>query len=154
MTHKHWQKVSGVVRKGHGIASGMNSDSPYPRGSIELQTPFFKERGLDLEGFYPATINVDISPYLFELFNPSFKFELIKWHENAPAETFSLSDCLIEHEGSIKPGYVYYPHPETKIAHFQGPSTVEIIAEYLEKIYYGTELTILLNPAEINLYLT
>jgi hypothetical protein len=44
---------------------------------------------------------------------------------------------------------VYYPHPETKLRHFQDPSLLEVIAEPIPQIKYGDEVTIRLNPDEI-----
>ena len=88
-----WHKISGVVTPGYQIASGLNESSPYPLGSIEMQVPYFKERGLDLTGFYFATINVDISPFTFSLNAPKFTFEHVAWCSQIPPETFSFSSC-------------------------------------------------------------
>ncbi len=57
--------VSGLVLEGYRVASGPSKDYPY--GSLEKQIPLFKERGLDLEGFYYGTLNVSISPLSFEI---------------------------------------------------------------------------------------
>lgn len=149
MAERNWHKIAGIVIKGYGIASGLSSDSPYPDGSLVMQKPFFKKLGLDLEGFYIATINIDISPYEFEIFNPEFKFDNLKWYENTPAETFSFSSCIIEYEKNRKEGYVYYPHPETKSRHFHSKSTIEITAPYIENITHGARLQIYLNKEEI-----
>ncbi len=151
MEEVKWHKVPGIVIKGYGIASGTNPDSPYPDGSLVMQQPFFKELGLDLQGFYIATINIDISPYEFELFNPAFKFENLKWYETVPAETFSFSGCIIEYENNKKAGYIYYPHPETKSRDFHSKSTIEITAPYIENISYGARLQVYLNKEEVRL---
>lgn len=37
-----WQSVSGIIKQGHQVASGMSSDSPYPKRTIEMQTLFFR----------------------------------------------------------------------------------------------------------------
>lgn len=42
MINDHWKIVEGVVKEGHQVASGMAKDSPYPRGTIEMQLPFLK----------------------------------------------------------------------------------------------------------------
>ncbi len=47
-----WQGVEGIIERGHQVASGMASDSPYPKGTIEMQTPFFQNLGLDLSAFF------------------------------------------------------------------------------------------------------
>ena len=41
------QGAKGVVVAGHGVASGRASDSPFAAGTIELQAPHFRARGLD-----------------------------------------------------------------------------------------------------------
>ena len=46
-------------------------------------------------------------------------------------------------------GWVYYPHPETKLRHFQDPSLLEVIARPIAGIKYGDPLDVLLNSAEI-----
>jgi hypothetical protein len=33
----------GVVQHGHGVASGVNSESPYTKGTIAIQSPLFKK---------------------------------------------------------------------------------------------------------------
>ena len=43
----NWVTIPGVIIQGHGVASGQG-ETPYPRGSIAMQKPFFLERGLDL----------------------------------------------------------------------------------------------------------
>ena len=48
--------MSGIINKGHGVASGASTSSPYPTGSIAMQAPFFKARGLDLSGCYFGTL--------------------------------------------------------------------------------------------------
>jgi hypothetical protein len=46
-------------------------------------------------------------------------------------------------------GWVYYPHPETKLRHFQNPSLLEVIAMPIDGIQYGDGLQVLLNQQEI-----
>ena len=40
-----WLQVTGVVQRGHGVASGRGPNSPYPISSLRMQAPFFKARG-------------------------------------------------------------------------------------------------------------
>jgi hypothetical protein len=54
-------------------------------------------------------------------------------------------------EGREYDGWVYYPHPETKLRHFQNPSLLEVIAMPIPGIQYGDALQVLLNPEEIGL---
>jgi phage pi2 protein 07 len=46
-------------------------------------------------------------------------------------------------------GWVYYPHPETKLRHFQNPSLLEVIAHEIPEIKYGDEVQVLVNPEEL-----
>jgi hypothetical protein len=38
------------------------------------------------------------------------------------------------------PGLIYYPHPETKLGHFQDPHTLEVISLQIAGIKYGDRL--------------
>jgi phage pi2 protein 07 len=46
-------------------------------------------------------------------------------------------------------GWVYYPHPETKLRHFQDSSLLEVIAYPIPEIKYGDEVQVLVDPQEI-----
>jgi hypothetical protein len=146
-----WIEVNGVVKKGHLIASGQAKDSPYPRGSIEMQVPFFKQRGLDLSYFHPATLNIDISPISFQMVNPQYIFRGVNWTSIIPPEDFSFSKCEISNQANWYPGWVYYPHPKTKPQHFQDASTIEIITHYIVGIGYSDLVRLRLIPNEIRL---
>ena len=39
--------------------------SPYPRGSIALQAPYFSKNGLNLSGFWYGTLNLSLYPIKF-----------------------------------------------------------------------------------------
>ena len=52
--------LSGKVIRGHGVASGQNGNPRFPGGTIRMQTPAFAARGLDLDAYFPGTINVSI----------------------------------------------------------------------------------------------
>lgn len=137
--------LRGKVKKGYQVASGINRNSPYPLGSIRMQLSFFKERGLDLYRFYPATLNINIFPKKFELTNPQYTFRNVKWSPYHPAEDFSFSRCNVIHKSKFYEGYIYYPHPETKFDHYHDKSTVEIITKYLKNIYHDSEIELEFN---------
>jgi phage pi2 protein 07 len=141
--------IKGKVVKGYRVASGISKNSPYPEGSVKMQLPFFKQRGLDLYRFYPATLNISIFPKKFELKNPKYRFRKVKWSADQLPEDFSFSACKIIHKDIIYDGYVYYPHPETKSDHFHDGSTVEIITKYLKDIYYNSELKLIFDQNEL-----
>jgi hypothetical protein len=140
--------VRGTVIEGHRVASEPSSDYPY--STLEKQKPYFKALGLDLEYFYNGTLNVSIFPNTFEMSNPEFTFERVEWTDLHPPETFSFSKCTVTFVGRRYAGWVYYPHPETKIRNFQQPSMIEILAEYIPGIHYGDKVEIELNRDEVS----
>ncbi|MDJ0728522.1 MAG: hypothetical protein QNJ33_00865 [Crocosphaera sp.] len=149
---KKWINVTGIITKGHQVASGMAKDSPYPQGTIKMQTPFFKQLGLDIASFFPGTLNINIRPYKFKLHNPQYTFETVQWNPHSPAETFSFSACQVVYKKAKYAGLIYYPHPETKPTHFQDDSTLEILTQPLDCIEYGQSIQLKLNPADIDIF--
>lgn len=137
-----WNSIPGVIVPGHQVASGRATDSPYPRGTIEMQIPHFQARGLDLSGLFLGTLNVAIAPYIPRLIAPDLTFEQVKWSPEHPAETFSFSRCQLEAKGQHYTGWIYYPHPETKPAHFQAPTTLEVLAPEIAGLTYGDSIQI------------
>ncbi len=114
-----------------------------------MQLPFFKQRGLDLYRFFPATLNISIFPKKFQLINPRYTFRNVKWFSGCPAEDFSFSACEIIDKNKIYDGYIYYPQPDTKPAHFHDLSTIEVITSYLKGVYYQSEIELLYNKNDI-----
>ncbi len=145
---EHWTTIPGVIVRGHGVASGQG-DSPYPRGTLEMQKPFFLARGLDLSPYYEGTLNISIAPRGFTMQRPEITFRQVEWTRLHPPEDFSFSRCLVAAGGVEAEGWVYYPHPETKIRHFQDPSMIEVIARFVPGLTYGDTVQLSLNPAEI-----
>lgn len=143
--------LTGIVKSGHQVASGKALDSPYERGTLEMQLPFFRDLGLDLSSFYLGTLNVSIAPRTFKLVQPEYTFTQVKWHPNYPAETFSFSSCIVVYQHVGYDGLIYYPHPETKIGHFQDDSILEIIASQIPNLGYGDRLKLKINPQEVTL---
>jgi len=139
--------VSGVIVEGYRVASGPSKDYPY--GSLEKQIPLFKQRGLDLEGYYYGTLNVAIAPHAFEMVNPAYTFRQVAWTDLHPPEDFSFSPCTLRFRGEEYAGYVYYPHPETKKRHFESASLLEIIAVYIPEIRYGDLVEVEINADEV-----
>ncbi len=143
----NWQRVSGIVVRGHRVASRPSREYPY--GTIEKQKPHFAARGLDLSRFYPGTLNISIAPLTFAMVRPKYTFPLVEWTDLHPPETFSFSPCRVCFEGREYEGLVYYPHPETKMRHFQNPSLVEVITEFISGVGYGSKLELALDRDEI-----
>ena len=144
-----WASVTGIVVAGHRVASQPSKDYPYP--TLEKQKPYFKALGLDLDGFFPGTLNISIAPLTFEMVAPQYTFPLVAWTNLHPPETFFFSPCKIRFAGREYAGMVYYPHPETKIRHFQNPSLIEVLAEKIPGIGYGSTVELVLNPEQIKI---
>ena len=133
---RKFRVYKGKVVPGHRIASGDADDSPYPAGSIRMQTPRFRERGLDISHFHPATLNVSVAPNSYKLRQPDHTFRQVQWDMNTPPEDFSFAHCRINGVDAL----VYRPHPGTKPDHLQSPDVVEILAPYLPGLGYGSEV--------------
>ena len=144
-----WILLNGVVVQGYRVASAPSKDYPY--GALEKQRPIFKARGLDLEEFFNGTLNIDIRPHTFRLAKPEFTFRNVEWTDLHPPEHFSFSRCLVIYNDIEYEGWVYYPHPETKLRHFQDPSLLEVIAIPIAEIRYGDEVQVMVNKGEIDL---
>jgi hypothetical protein len=141
--------VRGVVVAGYRVASGPSKDYPY--GTLEKQIPLFKERGLDLERFYPGTLNISIAPQSFEMVKPEYTFRQVAWTDLHPPEDFSFSRCTLGYKLNMYASYVYYPHPETKKRHFENASILEIISVRIPDIKYGDQVTVELNMDELHI---
>ena len=142
-----WIALQGILVRGYRVASGPSKDYPY--GALERQRPIFKARGLDLEGYFNGTLNIDIRPYRFEMVRPEYTFQHVRWTDLHPPEHFSFSRCKVLYREIEYEGWVYYPHPETKLRHFQNPSLLEVIAYPIPEIDYGDRLEVWMNQDEI-----
>jgi len=142
-----WITVHGILVQGYQVASGPSADYPY--GALERQRPIFKARGFDLGDCFNGTLNVDIRPRTFTMVKPEYTFEHVEWTDLHPPETFSFSRCKVIFKEIEYDGWVYYPHPETKLRNFQNPSLFEVIAPLIPEIKYGDALDVLVNPAAI-----
>ena len=141
--------VQGIIVSGYGVASGRNPESPFPKGSIELQIPVFQRLGLDLTWVYPGTINVSVSPKRIRIVNAWRTLRDVEWTSNWPPEHFSFSPCEIEHQDTRHRAMIYYPHVETRTDHFQDPHVVEILAERIEHIGPGSDVTLWVNADQV-----
>jgi len=117
-----------------------------------MQTPYFRALGLDLSPFFPGTLNIDISPHQFELKSPQSTFRKVQWAEGFPPEDFSFTPCQIIHQNISFDSLIYYPHPETKIGHFQNSSIVEVIAPFIPELKYGDHVMLRVNPEQIRIF--
>jgi CTP-dependent riboflavin kinase len=143
------QQVTGIVQPGYRVASGLADDSPYPAGTIALQMTHFQRLGLDLRDCYPGTLNVNIAPMRFQLLQPAYTFPDLVWIEGFERETFSFCHCEIQFNQQSYSGWIYYPHPETKIGHHQPSTLVEVLAPRIAGIEYGDRVVLVGRSAEI-----
>lgn len=141
------KRLHGILVRGHQVASRPSKDYPY--STLEKQKPFFKALGLDLSEYFNGTLNISIAPMTFTMSTPEFTFERVEWTDLHPPETFSFSRCKVIFKGREYPGWVYYPHPETKKTHFQHPSLIEVITYKIAAIRYGDSLELKVNEGEI-----
>jgi len=149
-----WVQIKGVVKQGHGVASGKAGDPRFPSGTIEMQKSAFAARGLDLGSYFPGTINLSIYPQQYSVKQAKYTFRGVRWALERPAEDFSFFDCrIILSNGLQVKGLIYYPHPETKPEHFQDPEILEIILPFVEGLQYGDELLLEVNPEQIEITL-
>ena len=144
---KSWTPIHGILVEGYRVASGPSKDYPY--GALDRQRPIFKARGLDLGSYFNGTLNIDIRPFTFTMEKPEFTFHRVEWTDLHPPEHFSFSRCKVVFRVTEYDGWVYYPHPETKLRNFQNPSLLEVIAYPIPGIEYGDEVSVLVNANEI-----
>ena len=135
--------LTGRLCAGHGVASGKSNESPYPDGTIRMQSPVFKSLGLDLSACYFGTLNINFAPLEVSLANPDHLFEKVHWTELHPPETFSFWRVEIKaSETDVVNGWVYYPHPETKERHWQPPTTLELLAPRFSGVEPGCTISL------------
>ena len=135
--------LTGTVMSGHGVASGRSENSPYPAGTIELQTPHFAARGIDLSDCWPGTINLSFAPFDVRVRDPDHCVSDLFWTEHHPPETFSLwrIELLLSGASPVR-GWIYRPHPETKKRHWQPGSMLELLAPALPGVVTGRSVSI------------
>ena len=142
---------------GHGVASGRATTSPYPAGTIHLQAPFFAARGIDLAPFFAGTLNLEAPRGHWRLSDPDAHVEAMEWTDRHPPETFSFWRCrlrVVAEPASADPAHlatglaalIYYPPPETKRAHHQAPSCLEVLAPWIPGLHPGMELDLGVDP--------
>jgi hypothetical protein len=131
-------EIVGCVEAGHGVASGKNLRSQYPAGTIALQYPFFKERGLDLGSCFPGTLNVTIAPHTFRIKTPTHEFHHVKWSPERKAENFTICNCCVSTSDQAVAGFVYTPDPSTKVRHYDDPCHLQIVSPFIPGVDYGT----------------
>src|SRR5262245_36108300 len=135
------QIVAARIVEGHRVASGQNGNPLFPGGTLKMQTPFFRALGLDLDRYHCGTLNVSIAPLRYRVVAPRLTFRAVKWHTSEPPEDFSFFDVrLLRDSLPAVEGLIYFPHPDTKPAHFQKPDVIELLFPSVEGLTYGGEI--------------
>ncbi len=142
-------KIEAKVIPGYGAASGKNKDPRYEKGTIAMQLDHFKQRGLDLSSYFPGTLNIDISPYTYNIVTPKFYFERVNWSEYISPENFYFFDIILLFEDVEYKGLVYMPDPETKEEHKQSLSTLELILPKIQDLKYGKQVCLILEDRQL-----
>ncbi len=145
-------KVNGLICKGHRVASGISDNERYPGGTLYQQLPYFKKRGLDLSSYFLGTINVDISPYQFEIGTPKHFFKAIPWSNYIPPENFYFFDVKLNFRHKEYKGLIYMPDPITKVDHVQEQSILELILPRIYGIAYGFKVCIEVKDEQLLLF--
>ncbi len=134
------------------MASGSNGDAKFPGGTLRMQAPHFRALGVELEGFHFGTLNVSIAPLRYRVLAAGRTLRGVKWHPTEPAEDFSFLDVrLLRSAASVVDGFVYYPHPETKPAHFQAPDVLELLLPFVPGLDYGMEIRLEAPAAQLQI---
>jgi hypothetical protein len=152
-----FQTWQGSVIEGHGVASGRSAGTPinpYPQGSIAMQAPFFKTLGLDLSDCFLGTVNFSVRPHTWQLLQADHRFEAVRWTHLHPPETFSFVALQVQWQGAWHAGWLYYPSPETKAAHFQNISVMELILPKLRDLQVGDVLSLRCKASALKLILS
>ena len=123
------------------MASGKAKDPRFPEGTISMQKPHFEKCGFMMDKFFLGTINLDISPFGYELVKPCSSCDYVRWSPVMPPENFSFFKCCLwvsrKIGREIYPAYIYMPHPSTKPGFFQPENIIEVIAPYISNLHYG-----------------
>lgn len=131
-----------IVVKGHQVASGKANNSPYPKGTIAMQAPYFAQAGIDLTEFEHATINIALNIKAIALKHYDFQVRQLKWFHKIPPESFGFIKCQLIFGENTYDGLIYHVEPETKVDHQQPPNVLEILAPRITPLSYGDSGTI------------
>lgn len=139
-----------VITQGHRVASGLSNQSPYPMGTIAMQTPYFLDLGIDLTSYYPGTLNLHFDQQECRLLKANYTFKGVQWADGFAPETFSFVRCELQCEAGKYAAWIYYPHPETKTQHFQNKSILEVIAPFIASLNYADKVTLLYDAKQLS----
>jgi hypothetical protein len=164
------QSVEAVVKEGYRVASGTSTKDPTfnaTGGTIRMQLPEFKKRGLDLDAYFGGqadevyvcgTLGLSVAPLTVAIQEPEHYFENVRWtdkfdKEGQPPflENFYLSAAEVVFRNAAYKALLYIPDPKTKPGHFQPPTTVEVIAQKIPGIRYGDRVMLRYRPEAVKI---
>lgn len=145
------KKIEGKIIPGYGVASGKGKDPRYPEGSLRMQYPHFKERGLDLDAYYLGTLNVDIAPNSYKIKKPEYFFDGIEWSTHIPPENFYFFEVTLFYKNKGYDGLIYMPDPKTKADHKQLTTVLEVILPAIEGISTNDRVSLEINEESIQI---
>jgi len=136
------------VVRGYGVASGQAEHSPYPAGTISLQTPLLAEHGIDLSAYHPGTLNLAFDDSRWRLRHPDAHVAQLAWSDRHPPETFSFWRVQLRWQGCDGPvaGLIYWPHPETKQRHHHSADRLELLVPWIDAITERRSLELGVDP--------
>lgn len=145
-------KVNGLICEGHGVASGKSDNQRYPRGTLNQQLPYFRERGLDLSTYFLGTINLNIAPYHFKIGKPKYYFKSVPWSDYIPPENFYFFDVIFFFRDREYKGLIYMPDPLTKVDHIQELAILELILPRISGLSNGMKVCIEIVDEQLQLF--
>jgi len=164
------EHIDALVKAGYRVASGTSIKDPRfnkDGGTIRLQIPEFRKRGLDFDAYFGGkadeayvcgTLGLDITPKSFTIEEPEYHFEDVRWtdkfdKEGEPpfVENFYLSKASVVFKAQLYKALLYIPDPKTKPGHFHPPTTIEVIAQPIRNVQYGSHVTLWYEPKAIKL---
>lgn len=131
-------RLTGIIKSGIGDATGNTS----------TQKPFWKERGLPrVDDLKSGTINVDLSPFWYEVVAYDYFFGDIEWE---PHKVEDFGFIQIEHifynRIYWKPGYLYFPH---RSPHFKNKNPIEICAVAISAVRPGEAIQVVIKKGKL-----
>ena len=144
-------KVNAIVCQGHGVASEKAKDPRYPEGTLKAQYKYFLQKSLNLNQYFPGTINLDIAPYTFKIKKPKYFLENVNWSDYIPPENFYFFDASLQFNETTYMGLIYMPDPTTKAEHFQNPTILELLLPKIEGLKYGDLVMVEVFDAQMEL---
>jgi hypothetical protein len=151
-----FEQMRAVVCEGKRLASGTSTQDPMfndDGGTIRLQAQKFKERGLDLESYFPngfvfGTLYLSVAPQRFRVGKTKHFFSDVQWTEKLIVagepyrENFFLDEAEVVFGGKVYKAMLYIPDPATKLGPAPEMDRVEAIAEDIPGITYGDAVTL------------